>query len=90
MPARPRDGLSGKDQVIVTTGSYLAGMQTIANPAFQAVGGSFGVDVTPYARVAWRTEVRSMRNKHALFPSGLTGAPQKGNTVAMTSLSLTF
>lgn len=79
-----------KDQVIVTTGSYLTGMQTIANPAFQAVGGSFGVDVTPYARVAWRTEVRNVRNKHALFPNGLTGAPQKGNTVAMTSLSLTF
>ncbi len=79
-----------KDQVIIATGSYLAGTKTIANPALQAVGGSFGVDVTPYARVAWRTEVRGWGNKNALFSNGRTGTPLKRSTVAVTSLSLTF
>ncbi len=84
------EGYDDKDQVIIATGSYVAGTATVANPAFQAVGGSFGVDVSPYARVAWRTEVRGFGNKHALFPNGPTGAPQKSSTFVVTSLSLTF
>lgn len=84
------EGYDDKDQVIVATGSYVASTKTVANPALQAIGGSFGVDVTPYARVTWRTEVRGWGNKNALFPNGLTGAPQKSSTLAVTSLSLTF
>ncbi len=84
------EGYDDNDQVIIATGSHVAATTTVANPALQAVGGSFGIDVTPYPRVAWRTEVRGWGNKHPLFANGMTGAPQKSSTLAVTSLSLTF
>ncbi len=80
------EGYNDKDQVIIATGIYGASV----NPAFRAVGGSFGIDVTPYPRIGFRTEVRGFHNQDALFPDGSTGAPKKNNVFAVTSLSLSF
>ena len=96
--AQPRDrkstrgaeGYDDPDQVIVSTGSVGAGNITTANPAFRALGGSVGVDITPYARVAWRSEIRGWRNRGALFPDGNKSTPSRNNVFAVTSLSLTF
>lgn len=80
------EGYGDRDQVILTTGS----VGDIANPAFRAVGGSVGVDVTPFPRVAFRTELRGWRNRNPLFPDGRLGAPRKENAFVVSSLSLSF
>ena len=84
------EGYDDPDQVIISTGSVGAGNITTANPAFRALGGSVGVDITPYARVAWRSEIRGWRNRGALFPDGNKSTPSRNNVFAVTSLSLTF
>jgi hypothetical protein len=81
------EGYDDKDQVIIATGND--GLRG-ANPAFRALGGSVGIDVTPYSRVAWRTELRGLRNQDPLFPDGASGAPQRTNLIAVSSLSLSF
>ena len=80
------EGYNDRDQVIISTGS--AG--GITNPAFRGVGGSVGVDVTPFPRVAFRTELRGWRNRDAVFPDGRVGAPRKENAFVVSSLSLSF
>ncbi|MEQ1693222.1 MAG: outer membrane beta-barrel protein [Gemmatimonas sp.] len=95
--ATPRVALSARaegyvdaDQVIIATGSHDANGVPIPNPAFRSIGGSMGMDVAPYARVLWRTEVRGWRNRDALFADGVNGAPRTSSALAVTSLSLTF
>ncbi len=83
------EGYEDKDQVIIATGS-VAGLNAMPNPAFRAIGGSVGIDVTPYARIAWRSEVRGWLNRSAVFPDGTSKTPSKSSTVAVTSLSLIF
>ena len=80
------EGYVDKDQVIISTGSF----RSAANPAFNGVGGSVGVDVTPYPRIAWRNELRGLHNNGALFPGGTNATASKNNFIAVTSLSLSF
>jgi hypothetical protein len=86
-------GLSGrleryddKDQVIIGTGVD----DGTSNGAFRANGGSIGLDVSPQARVLWRTELRGFGNKSAIFPDGKSGTPQKDNAFVVSSLAVTF
>jgi hypothetical protein len=86
-------GLSGraeryddKNQVIVGTGVA----NGAPNGAFRANGGSIGLDVSPQARLLWRTEWRGFSNKSAIFPDGKSGGPQKGNAFVVSSLAMTF
>ena len=80
------EGYRDKDQVIINTGTFRGGR----NPAFNGIGGSVGVDVTPYPRIAWRNELRGVHNTFALFPDGTGTAASKNNILAVTSLSLSF
>ena len=84
------EGYSDEDQVIMSTGSRSVNGSSVANPAFRAVGGSAGIDVSPFARVLWRTELRGWSNKDAVFPDGGNATAKKANAFAVTSLSLTF
>jgi Putative beta-barrel porin-2, OmpL-like. bbp2 len=79
------EGYRDRDQVIINTGV----IDDIINPPFRAVGGSVGVDVTPYPRIAWRSELRGIRNADELFPDTGRG-PSRNNVMAVTSLSLSF
>lgn len=74
------------DQVIISTGVD----NGTPNSALRANGGSIGLDVSPQARLLWRTELRGFRNKSPIFPDGKTGGPQKGNAFVVSSLALTF
>ena len=84
------EGYEDPDQVIVSTGTTTHGISSLANPALRALGGSVGLDITPFARVAWRSELRGWRNKNALFPDGNNSLPSRSSIVAVSSLSLTF
>jgi hypothetical protein len=84
------EGYNDKDQVILSTGTRDINGTASANPAFRAIGGSGGIDVTPYARVLWRTELRGWQNQDALFPNGTKSAPSKSNVFVVSSLALTF
>ncbi len=84
------EGYDDPDQVIVGTGTTTNRITAVANPAFRALGGSVGLDITPFARVAWRTELRGWRNRNALFPDGNNSLPSRHSVVAVSSLSLTF
>lgn len=75
-----------KDQVFISTGTY----RFAANPAFNGIGGSVGVDVTPYPRIAWRNEPLGLHNDRPLFADGSNVATSKNNIIAVTSLSLSF
>ena len=76
-----------EDQVIIGTGTQEEGTP---NGAFRANGGSIGLDVSPQARLLWRTELRGFSNETAIFPDGKTGAPQKGSAFVVSSLAVTF
>ncbi len=80
------EGYHDKDQVIINTGV----VDDIILPAFRAVGGSVGVDVTPYPRIAWRSELRGFRNADYIFDGAGRTGPSRSNVVAVTSLSLSF
>ncbi len=86
------EGYEDKDQVIVGTGEYARGGFALPTPnaPLRVIGGSIGIDVTPYARVAWRSELRAWRNREALFPDGANGLPSRNSVVAVTSLALSF
>ena len=66
------------DQVIIVTGG----------PAFRATGFSAGLDITPKAGVAWRSEFRTLNAKDEIFIDrvGLS----KKNTLLVTSIAVTF
>ncbi len=83
------------DQVILSTGtrsvtSAVEGGNAIANPAFRGNGASLGVDVSPFSRVLFRTELRGFQNRDAVFPDGKNADPRKTDAFAVTSLALTF
>ncbi|HEY0779406.1 MAG TPA: outer membrane beta-barrel protein [Gemmatirosa sp.] len=84
------------DQVILATGSRTlaspveGGATTIANPAFRGNGASIGVDVSPFSRVLFRTELRGFQNRDAVFPDAATGNVRKADGFVVTSLALTF
>ncbi|MBC7564211.1 MAG: porin [Gemmatimonadaceae bacterium] len=80
------EAYNDRDQVILSTGA----VEGVSNPAFRAVGGSIGVDVTPVSRVAFRTELRGWRNRDAIFPNGRVGAPRPESAFVVTSLALSF
>jgi Putative beta-barrel porin-2, OmpL-like. bbp2 len=84
------EGYTDRDQVIIATGTRTVGSNVVANPAFRGTGASFGVDVTPYARVLWRSEIRGWQNADAVFPDGSKTAPSKQSAFAVTSLALSF
>jgi hypothetical protein len=90
----PTLGLSGRveryddrDQIIVDTGIDANGAR---NGPLRANGGSLGIDVSPQARFAWRTELRGFGNRSAIFPDGRTGAARKGNAFVVSSLAVGF
>ncbi len=64
------EGYTDDDQVIISTGSVTRGANTIANPSFHGTGASIGVDVTPYARLVWRSEVRACTIAMRCFQTG--------------------
>jgi hypothetical protein len=66
------------DQVIIVTGG----------DAFRATGASLGIDVAPRAGLLWRSELRALRARDAVFPD--RDGQVKGNVVVVTSLGLTF
>jgi hypothetical protein len=68
------------DQVNIVTG--------LKDP-FRGNGASIGIDVSPQARLLWRTEARGFFAGSPIFPNG-TGAPQKSGTFIVTSLALAF
>ncbi len=84
------EAYTDRDQVIIATGTRLAGASVVGNPAFRGTGTSVGVDVAPYARVLWRTEIRGWQNADAVFPDGTASAPKKQSVFAVTSLALSF
>lgn len=79
------EAYSDPDQVIIATGQFAG----VPNGAFRGSGASIGVDVTPYARVYWRTELRGWHTRDAIFPSG-NSAARRNSAVAVSSLALTF
>lgn len=67
-------------QVIVLTG--------VADP-FEAAGGSLGLDVSPGEGLLWRTEVRTLRAKSALFPDRDAGGGfSRSNFVLVSALTM--
>ncbi len=66
-------------QVIIATES--------AN-AFDASGGSIGVDVAPAPALLWRTEFRALAGRSAVFAS--RDGTSKGDALLVSSLALTF
>ncbi|MDQ6926000.1 MAG: porin [Candidatus Eremiobacteraeota bacterium] len=87
------------DQVVLSTGTrtlttYPPGgsgvTTTIANPAFRGNSASLGVDVQPYQRVLFRTELRGFHNADPVFPNGHTGVPRTGDGFVVSSLAVTF
>ncbi len=84
------EGFTDRDQVIIGTGSRSVGNTTVGNPAFRSTGASIGLDVSPYPRVLWRSEVRGWQNADALFPDGVNTTPSKQSAFAVTSLALSF
>lgn len=84
------EGYSDRDRVIVATGVRPAGAATIDNPALRATGASFGVDVAPYPRVLWRSELRGWQNTEAVFPDGANTTPSKQSAFVVMSLALSF
>lgn len=62
---------------------------TRSDRPFMATGGSLGVDLTPAPRMSWRTELRTLVGRNAIFPAN-DGAPKKGNTFFVSSLALSF
>lgn len=66
-------------QVIVVTGG---------NHAFGASGASVGIDVTPAPRVLWRSELRTLAGRDAVFPA--RDGVKDGDTFLVSSLALTF
>ena len=74
------EGYSDPEQVIVSTGTG-TGLRT--------TGGSLTADVRLHPRALWRTEWRQLRDRSAVFPSGV-GDRVRGNAVAVSSLALTF
>jgi hypothetical protein len=68
-------------QTIIVTGSR----------AFEVFGGSFGFDMEPNDGVIWRTEVRALKGRNAVFPdSGSPNGRSRSNTAVVTSLAVTF
>jgi hypothetical protein len=68
------------DGVIVATGTP---------SAFRATGASLGVDVTPAPGTLWRTEVRALAARHAIFPVG-GGGFSANDSFLVSSLALTI
>lgn len=66
-------------QIIIATG--------VPAP-FRAAGGSIGIDVTPAPKVLWRTELRTLAARDAVFPA--RDGTASGNTFVVSSLALTF
>jgi hypothetical protein len=68
-------------QVLVKTGAR----------AFDVFGGSFGFDMEPNDGVIWRTEIRALKGKNAVFPDvGTATGRSPTNTGFVTSLAITF
>jgi hypothetical protein len=67
------------EQVIIATG---------VSAPFRATGGSIGIDVTPAPRALWRTELRTLAGRDAVFPT--RDGTTKGNSLLVSSLALTF
>ncbi len=88
--ARPRTALVGRvewyndpGQVLIATGP--------GNPSFRARGGSIGVDVTPHAGLAWRTEARLLDAGDPVFPDrDGVGGLSRSNVVLVTALTLRY
>lgn len=77
------EGYSDPDQVIVTTGRPFG---------LRVGGGSLNVDVAPAPHLLWRTELRGLRAKDALFThrGGVVTRASRSDTFVVTSVALTF
>lgn len=69
------------DGVIVTTGTP---------NAFRVSSASLGIDVAPYARALWRTELRGYTARDPIFPSHASGGFTKREGFVVSSLALSF
>jgi len=68
-------------EVIITTGAGV--------PSFRARGGSLGLDVSPRAGFAWRTEARLLSTAAAVFPDrGEASGLSRSNLVLVSALTL--
>jgi hypothetical protein len=76
------EGYSDPEQIIVTTGQ---------SSGLRASGWSLNVDVSPQARMLWRTEGRWMSGRDPLWPAraGATGLARR-DPLLVSSLALTF
>ncbi len=74
------EGYSDPDQVIVSTG---------ATRGLRATGGSVNIDVRLHPRAIWRSEVRLLGARDAVFP-GATTALVRDNRALISSIALTF
>jgi hypothetical protein len=77
-----------EDGVILNTGLGSAG----AYVPFQATGASIGLDVTPHAKLLWRTELRGFWAGDEIFPDRDNGAASlsKSGAFVVSSMALTF
>ena len=75
------EGYSDPEQTIATTG---------VGPGLRATGGSLNVDLALPARAHWRTELRGLTARDAIFPRRDAPARGRTNGVLVSSLALTF
>jgi hypothetical protein len=58
---------------------------------FKVTGASLGLDVTPQARLMWRTEARLLHGTTDIFPDrGAASGLERNNMLLVTSLAMTF
>ncbi|MCA0374023.1 MAG: porin [Gemmatimonadetes bacterium] len=85
---RPTVHASARLEHLFDRGQVL--VRTDAPGGFRTSGGSMGLDVRPQPRLLWRSEVRALRSRDAIWPRD--GAPRgaRSNWLAVTSLALTL
>ncbi|GAC1477050.1 MAG: hypothetical protein NVS1B4_19030 [Gemmatimonadaceae bacterium] len=65
-------------------------VQTNLPSPFAARGASVGVDVTPVARLLWRSELRGLQSADPVWPERQARSYRSSDAFAVTSLALTF
>ena len=65
-------------------------VRTNGSGGFRTSGASFGVDVAPDSRVLWRTELRGLRSRDPIWPTGGASTGSRTDRLLVTSLALTL
>lgn len=76
------EGFADPDGVVVATGGG-------TSSGFRATGASLGVDVSPAPGTLWRTELRGLAARHAVFAAG-GGNVEADDVFVVSSLALTL